>query len=490
MFKIAKFLVLFFLIFDFANATKGPQYRSLRVHGMGGAFIAVADGREALYYNPAGLNLKSRYENFEKYPEMGYMPRQRYEFRLLTASVGLPANEIGDIIDICGAPKIGTIIKKLIFLNFGYFKNITDWCPQYTDVFKNDGGTLDSLKDNPHLIDSLIRLDYSPIEIGAQVSILEFSMHNFGFATWVNANAAPRLELGQADLPGFSVEPVQIDAAIQTGAAFSPVDNWSVGVGLKAARRHKEIGFKYDPTIDLSGDDPSIKDSDKLDSLQRFWEHYLGDSLAQFKFKDINFALDFGALYQITREVRLGTSLRNVFFGKFAGETITPNLSIGAAYSPMLFQSNSWWARKVHFAADYVDIADGTVGDMFLAHLNFGAEIEQVVLPSPSRDLSFWPRLGIGVLGGLLGFGVGYVIDYGIPGLAIGSLAGLNVGFGGDVLRTSVGAGIESYYLAWNIALGLSDAVTARFGSYAEERGVKTGQKEQRFWTGELSVGF
>jgi hypothetical protein len=403
--------------------------------------------------------------------------------------VGLPANEIEDIIDICGAPKVGTIIKKLIFLNFGYLKNITDWCPQYTDVFKSSG-TLDSLKHNPHLVDSLRRLDYSPIEIGAQVSILEFSMRNFGFATWVNANAAPKIELGEANLPGFSVEPVQIDAVIQTGAAFSPVDNWSVGVGLKAARRHKEIGFKYDPYIDLSKNNPDIKNSDKLDSLKDFWVDYLDDSLTQFKFKDMNLALDFGALYQITREVRLGTSLRNVFFGKFAGETITPNLSIGAAYSPMLFQSNSWWARKVHFAADYVDIADGTVGDMFFAHLNFGAEIEQVVLPSPTRELSFWPRLGIGVLGGLLGLGVGYVVDYGVPGFAIGSLVGLNVGFGGDVLRTSVGAGFENCYHAWNFALGITDAVTARFGSYAEERGVKTRQKEQRFWTGELSVGF
>jgi hypothetical protein len=489
MFKIAKFLVLFFLIFDFANATKGPQYRSLRAHGMGGAFIAVADGREALYYNPAGLNLKSRFENFEKYPEMGYMPRQRYELKLLTASVGIPANEIEDIVDICGAPKVGTIIKKLIFLNFGYLKNITDWCPQYTDVFK-DSGTLDSLKNNPHLVDSLRRLDYSPIEIGAQVSILEFSMPNFGFATWVNANAAPTLVLGVAGLPSFKMEPVQVDAVIQTGAALSPVDNWSVGVGLKAARRHKEIGFKYDPEIDMSKDDPDIKNSGKLDSLKKFWKNYLGDSLAEFKFNDMNLALDFGALYQITREVRLGSSLRNVFFGKFAGEIITPNLSIGAAYSPMLLQSNSWWARKVHFAADYVDIVDGTVGDMFLAHLNFGAEIEQVVLPSPTKELSFWPRLGIGVLGGLFGLGVGYLVDYGIPGFAIGSLAGLNIGFGGDVLRTSVGAGIESYYPAWNVALGFSDAVTVRFGSYAEERGVKTGQKEQRFWTGEFSVGF
>jgi hypothetical protein len=270
MFKIAKFLILFLMLFDFASAAKGPQYRSLRVHGMGGAFVAVADGKDALYYNPAGLNLKSRFENFEKYPEMGYMPRQRYELKLLTASVGLPANEIEDVIDICGAPKVGTIIKKLIFLNFGYFKNITDWCPQYTDVFK-DGGTLDSLKSNSHLVDSLRRLDYSPIEIGAQVSILEFSMHNFGFATWVNANAAPKLELGIANLPGFSVEPVQIDAAIQTGAAFSPVDNWSVGVWLKAARRHKEIGFKYDPYIDLSKDDPDIKNSNRLDSLKDFW---------------------------------------------------------------------------------------------------------------------------------------------------------------------------------------------------------------------------
>jgi hypothetical protein len=423
----------------FAGAAKGPEYRSLRVHGMGGAFIAIADNKDALYYNPAGLNLINRMGNFEKNPDMGYLPQKSFELRLLTVSASLPANEITNVIKICGAPTVGKMVNRIIFFDFGYFGDIKDWCPDIKDIFPDDMSEIsDSLNAHKELADKLSTLHRRPIEIGTQVSILEFAMHNFGFSVWANTSAAPYIDIG-VGIPGFGYAPVQADIVAQTAMAFSPVDNWSVGVGFKTAKRYREPYFELWPGLSSSLND--VEYQDQLDTLQERWDNFKDDSLS-FKniTKNINFALDFGVLYQITREIRLGASLRNVFFSKLAGESITPNLSIGAMASPMILQSNSLWGRKLNFAADYVDILDGTVSDMFLAHLNIGAEIEQVIVPF--------------------------------------------------LLKVSLGGGFESGYYAWNTGFGIGDVVAMRFGSYAEERGTRTGQKEHRFWTGEVSVGF
>ncbi len=435
MFAITMIKKLTFILlcsFAFASAAKGPQYRSLRVHGMGGAFVAVADNKDALYYNPAGLNLMNRLGNYEENPDMGYMPRKRFEFRLITVSGSLPGNTITDAIDLCGAPSIGKIVKKALFFDFGYFGD-AKWCPIYENIIPDDKSDLpDSLQHNQDLANRLTRFDRQPIEIGTQISVLEFAMHNFGLSVWANTSVAPYVDMG-IFVPSFGHEPVQVDFAAQTAFAFSPVDKWSVGMGLKAAKRSTLPGYEFYPEYSLD----SVNYEKALDTLENRWEDFADDLR---KFKDFNFALDFGVLYQITREIRLGTSLRNVFFSKLADESITPNWSIGAMASPMILQSNSWWGRKVNFAMDYVDILDGTVGDMFLAHWNFGAEVEQVVIPF--------------------------------------------------LLKVSLGGGFEGGYYAWNTGVGIGDAVTMRFGSYAEERGVRTGQKEHRFWTGELSVGF
>ena len=425
--------------FMFAGAAKGPEYRSLRVHGMGGAFIAVANNKDALYYNPAGLNLINRMGNFEKNPDMGYLPKKSFEFKLLTVSVSLPANEITNVIKICGAPTVGKMVNRIIFFDFGYFGDVEDWCPAVTDIFPDDIGELrDSLNAHQELADKLSTLHRRPIEIGTQVSVLEFAMHNFGFSVWANTSAAPYIDMG-VGIPGFGYAPVQADIVAQTAMAFSPVDNWSVGVGFKTAKRYREPYFELWPGLNSSLND--VEYQEQLDTLQERWDNFASDNLG-FKniIKNINFALDFGVLYQITREIRLGASLRNVFFSKLAGESITPNMSIGAMTSPMILQSNSLWGRKVNFGADYVDILDGTVSDMFLAHLNIGAEIEQVIVPF--------------------------------------------------LLKVSLGGGFESGYYAWNTGFGIGDVVAMRFGSYAEERGTRTGQKEHRFWTGEVSVGF
>jgi hypothetical protein len=486
-------LALSFLLFTFAYSAKGPEYRSLRVHGMGGAFVAVSDSKDALYYNPAGLNLINRLGNFEKNPDMGYMPRNHYDLRLFSATVFLPAHEIGTVLDACGAPRLGTIVKKVLFLNFGYFGDV-NWCPAYFDIVPDDEQFWpDSLDEHKELAEKMRRMDRSKIEIGTQISLLEIAIPNFGFSVWFNASAAPYLDMGII-VPTFGYEPIQVDGVVQTAFAFSPVEQWSVGAGLKVAKRYKQPRYDFKPSLDFKNniDEISVITED-IDSLEERWNSF-GDDVLNAK---LAVGMDLGVLYQITRQVRLGSSLRNVFFGELGGESITPNWSIGAMASPMILQSNSFWGRKVNFALDYVDILDGTITEKFFSHLNFGAEIDQVVIPSPTKEMSFLTRAIFGVVGGLVGLGIGSIVcdGYGavgtIIGMSVGTLAGIKFGSGGDALRVSLGGGYEGGYPAFNVGFGLfGDVITMRFGSYAEERGLKTGQDGHRFWTGEINVGF
>jgi len=485
-----KLIFILLCSFTFIAAAKGPQYNSLRVRGMGGAFVAVADDKNAIYYNPAGLNLINRLGNFEENPDMGYLPRERFYFKLFGATIMTPAQEIKDVQNICGTSRkltVSNAIKSALVFDIGYFNILNiKWCPVFTDVMPDNSGDIpDSLNAHPELLDSLVRFDHRPIKIGVQVNFMELAMHNFGLSLWLNTGVAPWVESGLY-VPYFGYEPIQIDAAVQTAVAFSPVDNWSVGVGLKAVKRIREQGFEFFP----------LNYDVYLDSLGERWEHFAEDKL-KFGYKDINFALDFGALYQITREIRLGSSLRNVFFSKLAGESITPNLSVGAAYSPMILQSNDWWGRKVNFAVDYDDFLDGTVGSMFLSHLNFGGEIDQVILPSPTRNMPMLWRALFGALGGVVGGTAGYFIGDGVTssfvggliGAGAGSMFGADFGSGGDFLRGSLGCGFEGGYWAFTGGLNIA-MIELRFTSYGEETGSRTGQSEQRVWAGEFNLSF
>jgi hypothetical protein len=139
---------------------------------------------------------------------------------------------------------------------------------------------------------------------------------------------------------------------------------------------------------------------------------------------------------------------------------------------------------------------------MPLSHLNIGAEIEQVILPSPTRDLPMKSRFMYGALGGLTLGTIGYFIgrnflqeDVGpffagsLLGIGAGSMLGASFGGGEDFLRGSLGCGFEGGYWAFTGALKVAMA-ELRFSSYGEERGSRTGQREQRIWAGEFNLGF
>ena len=97
---------LLILIASMSFAGRGPTHKSLRAYAMGNAFVAVAEDKEAVYYNPAGLNLINKLGNFETNPEMGYYARKLLDMRL-NVGVSLPLSQAQE------AYSIGSVIQKV-----------------------------------------------------------------------------------------------------------------------------------------------------------------------------------------------------------------------------------------------------------------------------------------------------------------------------------------------------------------------------------------
>ncbi|MDR2580855.1 MAG: hypothetical protein LBC85_07685 [Fibromonadaceae bacterium] len=483
-----------------AFAAKAPQYRSMRVHGMGNAFIAVADNKDALYYNPAGLNLIGRLGNFERNPDMGYMPRSGSAFSFLNVTLELPVGEINDFLDVCGNNKkeFWSAFRGLFFFDFNRFSSI-EFCEEPREEYRND--------DYETMGDRFLRLDGRPlVRMRQQVKVLEYARHNFGISAWANTSViSPYVDFG-IFIPYVGYDTITADIAAQAAFAFSPADKWSFGVGVKGVQRYLLPSKKI--IISYEGNNPFNPDA-YLDAMRELTDELI-DDLEKFidyknlaKYSKYNLAMDFGALYQVTREARLGVSLRDVYFSKLAEQSITPNLSFGAMASPMLLQSNSWFGRKVNFAVDYVDVLNENLSDMPLSHLNFGAELEQVFVPSPTKDMSFWPQTLFGIVGGLVGGGVGYFIgrnylnSHEVGPFFVGSLIGIGSGYlvgsdfggGNDLLRVSAGSGFSGGYWSATAAMRIS-LLGIRYTTYAEEMGTRTGQKGNRYHTIEFGSAF
>ena len=158
--------------------------------------------------------------------------------------------------------------------------------------------------------------------------------------------------------------------------------------------------------------------------------------------------LDLGVLYQLTREVRLGMSLRDIYFKELAGDKITPNLTAGINYSPRFFNKNTGFGRKFNIACDFADALNGQHNYKPFSHINFGLEVEQALLAWPGYSTAF-RALALRLSGGFRG---------GYPA----------AGFGVEVLRF----------------------ISVEFATWAEELGYYTGQDEERIYMGQLSIGF
>ena len=411
--QILRTALFILLALNTLRAATGPTHKSLRALGMGNAFVALVDDKEALYYNPAGLNLINRLGNYELDPERGYYPHNSLDMRINFGGQG-PVRDFWD------AYRLGRRITRLID----------------TKESETEGGgnpILDSLSEHPELIDDINKYDRLPISIGTKFD-MELALHNFGGAIWADAGVAPYMDMGVI-MPFVGVDTFYVDLVAQMAFAFSPVENWSVGVGYKVAKREFMNTFEV-----------SVMDwEDAQDTLEEKTDD------ARSNLSDLGVlghAVELGVLYQLNRDVRTGASLRNLFLTDLNGQSITPNLTVGIAASPRRLQRNTAYSRKVNFAMDFADMLNNERNYKFMSHLNFGMELEQVLLAVPSVN---------------------------------------NTNL--RALKTRFGVGFKGGYPTGTVAVEVLRIAELEATTWADEGGYYTGQKENRYYMAQLSIG-
>lgn len=414
-----KIFIIYFTtaIFCTAFAAKAPTHHSLRAEAMGNAHIAVVDDKEAIYFNYAGLSQINRLGNYEKRPEQGYYPRNFGDMRL----------------NIGGAGPFDTY-----FETYNDVKDVQKLYQRAHDAavalgLNSTNVLLDSLSNHPDLIHTMNSYDHKHLDMRVKADA-ELAFHGFGAAIWVDGSIAPYLD-GGLILPYMAVDTFYIDAVAQAGFAYGFTDNISAGIGVKIAKRQKVDMI----TLDV------LNYTSLQDTLEDRY-HDATDDI--FNFSSISIGMDLGILYQLTRELRAGASLRDIYFKALAGDKFVPNFSLGINYSPRFFNKNIGFARKFNIACDYADAFNSQNNYKFFSHLNMGLEIEQTILawPGYNNEIRF---LALHLAGGFKG---------GYP---------------------SAGVGLEVLRL-----------FTLEIATWAEELGYYTGQDEERIYMAELSIGF
>lgn len=399
-------------------AAQGPRHKSLRAYAMGNAHVAIVDGKEAIYYNYAGLNQMGKLGHYDKYPETGYYPSNDFDFRINVGGAA-PFNDTRDIYHL--AEDIQDLYDE------------AEKAAKSSNDVTAERAFADSLANHPELTKKINQYDHLLFNILAKADI-EFAMHNVGVAVWVDGNAAPYFD-GGLIIPYFGMDTFYVDAVIQAGGAYGITDKFAVGGGLKIAKRQHVDMIRVDASNFKSV-------SDTLDER-------MGDATSDFfEFENIGVGMDLGVLYQATREIRLGAACNNIFFTELAGERIVPDLTLGVAYSPRFLNRNSAFSRKVNFAVDYENAVSTNRNYKTLSHLNFGMEIEQVLLAIPGDNDNL------------------------------------------RALKLRLSGGFHGGYPSAGVALEALRFIEVQFATWGEERGYYTGQDENRIYMAEISLGF
>lgn len=399
-------------------AAKAPTHHSLRGESMGNAHVALVDDKEAIYYNYAGLSQINRLGNYNLRPEQGYYPRNFF------ADARLNIGGAGPFETYFSTYNVTKDLQKL-------YQNVND-AAAATGIAQSEL-LMDTLSSHPELIHQINAYDHKYLTMKVKFDA-ELAIHGFGGAVWVDGSVAPYLD-GGIILPFLGVDTFYVDGVVQGGFAYGFTDKFSAGIGAKVAKRHKVEVI----TIDI------LNYSSIQDTLE---DRYDDATHSIFDFESVSFGLDFGLLYQLTREFRVGASLRDVYFKELAGDKITPNLSVGFNYSPRFFNKNTAYARKFNFACDFVDAINADKNYKALSHLNFGLEVEQTLLA--------WP------------------------------------GYNNEIraLSLRLAGGFKGGYPSAGVSLEVLRFMTLEFATWAEELGYYTGQDEERIYMGQISLGF
>ena len=294
-----KTFVLFFalVLTTAAFAAKAPTHHSIRAESMGNAHVAVVDDKEAIYFNYAGLSQINRLGNYEKRPEQGYYPRNYFDMR----------------INVGGAGPFESYVTT--------YQNARDLQAMYNRVGQAAEETgipqtnllLDTLAAHPELIHTLNSYDHKAISMKLKMDA-ELAFHNLGGAIWIDGDVAPYIDAGIV-LPYLTVDTFYVDAVMQGGIAYDFTNEFSIGVGIKGAKRQKVEMIVMD-----IGNYGSVNDT-LIDRVSEARSDI-------FNTETISIGMDFGTLWQATRELRVGLSLRDVYFKELAGEPKCMRLSV------------------------------------------------------------------------------------------------------------------------------------------------------------------
>jgi hypothetical protein len=340
----------------------GPEHRTLRPLAMGNAFVAIADGKDAMHYNPAGLNLMGRLGNANLRPEMSRYPLNKFDMHMDFLGTAIPVDE-------------GLDILKFYQDHQGSFRS--------SDALQNDS----------NLVSEMSAFDRRPVKV-AVLHGGELAMHNFGMAYWADAQMAPYADVGVI-LPQVGVDFIQLDIVGQIAGATSYfAERLSVGLGYRMAKREQMGNFQVALT-DLSNDAGRK-------TIQSAIQDSVDEKLKEFSdLSNLGHAVDAGVLWQQTADLRFGMAVQNLFM-VLNHQTVTPKLSVGAAYSPMRLESNGRWKRKVNFALDLEDVINNDRNYKPINKINMGAEWEQTLIPWVLKG-----RLAVGMKGGYPTAGLG-----------------------------------------------------------------------------------
>ncbi len=356
-----------------AAARKGPNHGSIRALGMGNAFVAVAEDRNAIYYNPAGLNLLNKVGNYEKRPDLGYYPDNWLDMRLAVGTSFI-------------LPDLFGITQSAV----GF------WTDHENTINKmGDDAAAALAADTTFYADALF-IDGLNFPLGWRPVQGEIAFHNYGMALWTEAVATMAID------PGIITPMIRLSVAAigvgQIGLAREITPRLSAGIGYRLVKT-EQIPEQVFGIMSASNDSISTQADTLMARVQ--------DNLLTF-----DHAVDLGAMYQFTRETRFGGALQNIFIGGYQEKSVTPELTIGVVHSPRKFQRNTAYARKVNFAADFEDALNNDRNYKFFSHLNLGMEMEQVLLAIPSLKLgsnarALMGRGSFGLKGGYWTLGAG-----------------------------------------------------------------------------------
>jgi hypothetical protein len=387
-----------------ASARPGPQHRALRPLAMGNAFVALADDKDALYYNVAGLNLINALGNKAARPDQGAYPLTRMNARVNVVGASAP---LGDG-------------SRLLHFYQRHEESIND---------------PDSLRRDETFFSELVPFSRKPIETGALHSA-EFAMHNFGMAYWADVTVSPYIDDGIL-IPQAGIEEMRVDAVLQiAGARDFVAQRLSVGAGYSLANRRMVENFVLNLT-DFENEEgeegflntpagEAVKDSlrAKLSNLTDVTSYGHG--------------LDLGVLWQQTPWLRFGAAAQNLGM-VLNGKMVRPELTVGAAVTPPQLSTGGRYARKVNFTADFEDLFNREKNSGVAGKINFGAEVQQ------NLSWLFGARLAGGAQGGYwsAGAGLSFLTALHLEVVTWAEEGGLYTGH------------IEERYYAFNVALGI-----------------------------------